>query len=337
MIQVFDFELARAARDSKPPVARGGDARVCSSASPPKGLALEDFDQRGHPVSAGDGGLRTLRMGWPLRRRPTGAASRSFGTGFGWRIWTNMSKGKDFRPRKRGFDDDGPMSYDQRPRQPRGGGFGGNPEGGFGGPPMGGPSPGMPSNAPAVDATSNGSRRTRATALSSWPTARATRSCTPTRSGTPGTKRSGRREAARPGRRGRQGRAGHPRDGGRHLRPRSSGRQRCRRRIRRRRRAASATRRPRSVDRGHVTGKVKWFDETKGFGFVASRGRREGRFRPHLRARPGRHLAYSRKASRSTCVSSTRPRDVRPSRLRFDTATGLQTPERGQTPRSFHL
>ena len=23
-----------------------------------------------------------------------------------------MSKGKDFRPRKRGFDDDGPMSYE---------------------------------------------------------------------------------------------------------------------------------------------------------------------------------------------------------------------------------
>ncbi len=41
-----------------------------------------------------------------------------------------MSKGKDFRgPRKRGFDDDGPMPYDPRPRgAPRhfdGGGFGG--------------------------------------------------------------------------------------------------------------------------------------------------------------------------------------------------------------------
>jgi len=32
-----------------------------------------------------------------------------------------MSKGKDFRgPRKRGFDDDGPMPYEPRPsRQPR--------------------------------------------------------------------------------------------------------------------------------------------------------------------------------------------------------------------------
>jgi len=63
-----------------------------------------------------------------------------------------MSKGKDFRPRKRGFDDDGPMSYDSKPRQPRG--LGGGPDGGFGGPPMGGPSSGpMSSNAPAVDAT----------------------------------------------------------------------------------------------------------------------------------------------------------------------------------------
>ena len=39
-----------------------------------------------------------------------------------------MSKGKDFRPRKRGFDDDeGPMSFESRshrqPRAPFGGGF----------------------------------------------------------------------------------------------------------------------------------------------------------------------------------------------------------------------
>jgi CspA family cold shock protein len=43
-----------------------------------------------------------------------------------------MSKGKDFRgPRKRGFDDDGPMPYESRPRPSRnfdsGGGFGGPP------------------------------------------------------------------------------------------------------------------------------------------------------------------------------------------------------------------
>jgi CspA family cold shock protein len=46
-----------------------------------------------------------------------------------------MSKGKDFRPRKRGFDDDeGPMSYEARshrppPRSPFGGGFAAEPGG----------------------------------------------------------------------------------------------------------------------------------------------------------------------------------------------------------------
>ena len=64
-----------------------------------------------------------------------------------------MSKGKDFRaPRKRGFDDDGPMSYDSKPRTARG--FGGAPDsGGFGGAPIGGPSSApINSSAPAVDA-----------------------------------------------------------------------------------------------------------------------------------------------------------------------------------------
>jgi CspA family cold shock protein len=64
-----------------------------------------------------------------------------------------MSKGKDFRaPRKRGFDDDGPMSYESKPRQSRG--YGGAPEGGgFGGSPMGGPSSAaMNSGAPPIDA-----------------------------------------------------------------------------------------------------------------------------------------------------------------------------------------
>ncbi len=47
-----------------------------------------------------------------------------------------MSKGKDFRPRKRGFDDDMPSSYEPRPsRSPRGG-MGGGDFGGFA-PPMG--------------------------------------------------------------------------------------------------------------------------------------------------------------------------------------------------------
>ncbi len=63
-----------------------------------------------------------------------------------------MSKGKDFRaPRKRGFDDDGPMSYESKPRQSRG--YGGALDGGFGGPPAGGAAPAQINpGAPAVDA-----------------------------------------------------------------------------------------------------------------------------------------------------------------------------------------
>jgi cold shock protein len=58
-----------------------------------------------------------------------------------------MSKGKDFRgPRKRGFDDDGPMPYEPRPRPSRSFDGGG---GGFGAPPSMGPTP---SAGPAVDA-----------------------------------------------------------------------------------------------------------------------------------------------------------------------------------------
>ena len=60
-----------------------------------------------------------------------------------------MSKGKDFRPRKRGFDDDGPMPYELRPRPAR---AHGGPDSGFGGPPMGGQSGPIDSGAPAVDA-----------------------------------------------------------------------------------------------------------------------------------------------------------------------------------------
>jgi len=58
-----------------------------------------------------------------------------------------MSKGKDFRPRKRGFDDDGPMPFDSKPRHARG--HAGPPDAAFGGPPIGGASP---SSANAVDA-----------------------------------------------------------------------------------------------------------------------------------------------------------------------------------------
>jgi len=64
-----------------------------------------------------------------------------------------MSKGKDFRPRKRGFDDDGPMPYDTKPRTSRG--FGGGPDHGFGGPPAAGAAPSFApaaASGPTVDA-----------------------------------------------------------------------------------------------------------------------------------------------------------------------------------------
>ncbi len=63
-----------------------------------------------------------------------------------------MSKGKDFRaPRKRGFDDDGPMSYESKPRPSRG--YGSAPDGsGYGGPPTGGSSSSPSNSSAAVDA-----------------------------------------------------------------------------------------------------------------------------------------------------------------------------------------
>src|SRR5271163_3298990 len=63
-----------------------------------------------------------------------------------------MSKGKDFRaPRKRGFDDDGPMPYEPKARSSRS--FGGAPDSGFGGPSLGGGSaPSSLVGAPTVDA-----------------------------------------------------------------------------------------------------------------------------------------------------------------------------------------
>src|SRR5277367_7055917 len=63
-----------------------------------------------------------------------------------------MSKGKDFRaPRKRGFDDDGPMPYESRPRTSRSfdsgaGGFAGGPAASAPG------APPSPVTGPAVDA-----------------------------------------------------------------------------------------------------------------------------------------------------------------------------------------
>src|SRR5271167_4587454 len=64
-----------------------------------------------------------------------------------------MSKGKDFRaPRKRGFDDDGPMPFEPKTRSSRA--FGGGPDSGFGGASLGGPggAAAAPATGPTVDA-----------------------------------------------------------------------------------------------------------------------------------------------------------------------------------------
>src|SRR5271167_5023102 len=64
-----------------------------------------------------------------------------------------MSKGKDFRaPRKRGFDDDGPMPFEPKTRSSRA--FGGGPDSGFGGASLGGPggAAAPPVSGPTVDA-----------------------------------------------------------------------------------------------------------------------------------------------------------------------------------------
>jgi cold shock protein len=111
-----------------------------------EGIGLFHDNRVSATVESGAGDTQRLRRQSAIVERRTGASR-----GPGRRIWTDMSKGKDFRPRKRGFDDDGPMSYESRPRQSRSG-FGGPPDGGFGGPPAGAPSP-MVSSANAVDAT----------------------------------------------------------------------------------------------------------------------------------------------------------------------------------------
>ena len=177
-----------------------------------------------------------------------------------------MSKGKDFRaPRKRGFDDDGPMSYDSKPRSSRG--FGGAPDsGGFGGPPMGGPSSApINSSAPAVDAlvkwfkadkgygfvelAGGAGRRVpsrQRPACSGHDTVPAGRNCASRSARAPKARRSrASSKSTRPA--SSSGRNGPPATA---LRPR---------------RVA-----PDPSTAISVTGKVKWFDDVKGFGFVAS-------------------------------------------------------------------
>jgi CspA family cold shock protein len=94
------------------------------------------------------------QRGFAGGRRCGGPVSHEGGDGFeNYRAEKtfHMSKGKDFRaPRKRGFDDDGPMPYEPKTRSSRS--FGGAPDNGFGGPPLGGGAPAAPVAGPTVDA-----------------------------------------------------------------------------------------------------------------------------------------------------------------------------------------
>ena len=87
--------------------------------------------------------------------------------------------------------------------------------------------------------------------------------------------------------------------------------------------ARLATRRDRAASRPipstavSVTGQVKWFDDAKGFGFVASEDGGKDVF-VHISILGPAGISISRKASRSICGSSTRPRAVRRFRSRSE-------------------
>ena len=115
------------------------------------------------------------------------------------------SKGKDFRPRKRGFDDDGPMSYNSKPR----GRFGGAPDAGFGGPPIR-RSRRRDRCLPARGASGRGSmvRATRLGFVGELPVARAMGSCARTICAARGDKLVEQRTEGRGWRGGREGAGG---------------------------------------------------------------------------------------------------------------------------------
>ncbi len=212
-----------------------------------------------------------------------------------------MSKGKDFRaPRKRGFDDDGPMPYEPRPRGSRG--FGGGPDAGFGGPPAGGAAFGSPPPAtgPTVDAVvkwfkadkgygfvelSNGqgdaflhANALHSSGHESVPSGAKLKVIVG--AGAKGAQVTRVMEVDLAGVVERPARSFEGGGGGRAAAW-----------VRRPRRAASAPRRARSVHRGLGQRPGQVVRRRQGFRLRGERRRRQGRVRAYLRARPVRHLA----------------------------------------------
>ena len=230
-----------------------------------------------------------------------------------------MSKGKDFQaPRKRGFDDDGPMPYESRPRPARA--LRRRP-----GRRLWRPADGrtirrrstrraagrrrrqMVQGGQGLRIRRAGGRRGRRVPARQRPACGGPRH------------RSCGREIARPGRGRRQGRAGHARDRSRHGGHCRAPAKAIVRRVPRWA-AAAAPRRAGSVDRGLGHRQGQMVRRRQGIRLRRQRGRRQGRVRPYLRPRPGRHFASRRRPAGRRCASSTRRRAARRFRSRSERA-----------------
>jgi len=159
------------------------------------------------------------------------------------------------------------MPYEPKTRTPRA--FGGASDGGFGAPAMAW-RPLRRLLVPRWTRSSSGSRPTRVTASSSWPTARSDAFLHANALHASGhdSVPAGAKLKVLVGA-GAKRRAGDAGGGSRHGRRRRAAAALVQRRSRPRR-AAAATRRAGPGDGGGARGTVKWFDDTKGFGFVAS-------------------------------------------------------------------
>ena len=180
-----------------------------------------------------------------------------------------MSKGKDFRaPRKRGFDDDGPMPYEPKTRTPRA--FGGAPTAVSAASRRWAWRPPRRSAGPTVDAVVKWFKADKGYGFVELAGGQGDAFLHANALHASGHESGARgREAQGDRRRRRQGRAGDAGGRGRH-RPASSSGRSARSATPRARRAAPRRVAPDPSSAVAVSGKVKWFDDAKGFGFVAS-------------------------------------------------------------------